>query len=47
VSWQPRILLISSDSDVATDPEARQAGAIGFVPKTEMPGPHFRRLLDG
>jgi DNA-binding NtrC family response regulator len=47
MSWQPRILLISSDSDVATDPEARQAGAIGFVPKTEMPGPHFRRLLDG
>jgi DNA-binding response OmpR family regulator len=26
MSWQPRILLISSDSDAATDPEARRAG---------------------
>ena len=47
MSWQPRILLISSDSDAATDPEAQRAGAVGFVPKTEMPGSHFRRMLDG
>jgi CheY-like chemotaxis protein len=47
MSSQPRILLISSDSDAATDPEARRAGAIGFFPKTEIPGPQFRQLLDG
>jgi CheY-like chemotaxis protein len=44
---RPRILLISSDSDAATDAEARSAGAIGFVGKSEMPGAQFRRMLDG
>ncbi len=44
--WQPRILLISSDSSAATDSEARQAGAVGFTPKTDMPGSQFRRMLD-
>ena len=47
MSLHSRVLLISSDADAATDLEARQAGAIGFFPKTEMPGPRFRRLLDG
>lgn len=47
MSWQPRVLLISSDSSAATDSEARQAGAVGFVPKTDMTGSQFRRMLDG
>jgi CheY-like chemotaxis protein len=44
--WQPRIWLISSDPDAATEAEARRAGAAGFVPKTEMPEPRFRGVLD-
>lgn len=44
--WQPRVLLISSDAKAATDSEARSAGAAGFIPKTEMPGTQFRRMLD-
>jgi len=47
MSWQPRVLLISSDSSAATNAEARQAGAVGFIPKTEMPESQFRRMLDG
>jgi CheY-like chemotaxis protein len=47
MAWHPRVLLISSDVDAATDPEARRAGAVGFVPKMEMPGARFRRMLDG
>ncbi|HWO65227.1 MAG TPA: response regulator transcription factor [Umezawaea sp.] len=47
MSWRPRVLLISSDSSAATDSEARQAGAVGFVPKTDMAGSQFRRMLDG
>ena len=44
---RPRVLLISSDADAATDAEARRAGAIGFVSKSDMPGTQFRRMLDG
>ena len=47
MSWQPRVLLISSDPSAATDSEAWQAGAVGFVPKTDMTGSQFRRMLDG
>jgi CheY-like chemotaxis protein len=45
--WRPRVLLISSDADAATDAEARRAGAIGFACKSEMPGTQFQRMLDG
>jgi CheY-like chemotaxis protein len=44
--WQPRIVLISADARAATDSEARRAGAAAFIPKTEMPGSQFRRVLD-
>jgi CheY-like chemotaxis protein len=47
MSWQPRILLISSDSSAATDSEARRAGAVGFIAKTDMTEAQFRRMLDG
>jgi DNA-binding NarL/FixJ family response regulator len=47
LSWRPRILLISSDSDATTGPEARRAGALGFMPKTDMPEIRFRQMLDG
>jgi len=46
MSWQPRILLISSDSSAATDSEARRAGAVGFIAKTDMTEAQFRRMLD-
>jgi CheY-like chemotaxis protein len=45
--WRPRILLTSADSDATSDAEARGAGAIGFLCKSEMPEDRFRRLLDG
>jgi len=45
--WKPRILLISSDSQAATDGEARCAGAVGFIPKSDISDGELRRLLDG
>jgi CheY-like chemotaxis protein len=45
--WPPRILLISADADAASDSDARRAGAAGFIPKAEVTGSQFRRMLDG
>lgn len=45
--WRPRVLLISSDPDVTTPTAARRAGAVGFVPKTQLLDPSVRRLLEG
>ena len=44
--WQPQILLISADADAVSDSDARRAGAVGFVPKVEVTGLQFRRMLD-
>ena len=44
--WQPQILLISADADAVSDSDARHAGAAGFVPKVEVAGLQFRRMLD-
>ena len=43
--WRPRVVLISSDSDAANEATARRMGAIGFVPKEELPGSALRRLI--
>ncbi len=45
--WRPRIVLISSDPEVTTPAAAQRAGALGFLPKTELLDPLLRRLLAG
>jgi DNA-binding NarL/FixJ family response regulator len=45
--WRPRIVLISSDSDSANGPAAIRMGAVGFVPKDELPGSSLRILISG
>jgi CheY-like chemotaxis protein len=45
--WRPRVVLISSDSDAANGDTARRMGAVGFVPKDELPGSSLRRLIGG
>jgi CheY-like chemotaxis protein len=45
--WRPRVLLTSADAHATTDPEARSAGAVGFIPKSQLPKPRFRAMLDG
>jgi CheY-like chemotaxis protein len=45
--WRPRVVLISSDSDAANGAEARRMGAVGFVPKDELPGASLRGLISG
>ncbi len=45
--WAPRVILISSDSDAANGPAALRMGAVGFVPKDELPGSPLRRLISG
>jgi CheY-like chemotaxis protein len=45
--WQPRILLTSSDRDATTDEAAREAGAVGFVAKDDLPDSSLARLLAG
>lgn len=47
LAWHPRVLLVSSDPDAATPAEARAAGAVGFLVKTELPTSDLRRLLTG
>ena len=47
LAWRPRVVLISSDADAANGAAARRAGAVGFVPKDELPGTSLRRLIDG
>jgi DNA-binding NarL/FixJ family response regulator len=45
--WRPRVLLVSSDPDASTPAEARAAGAIGFLAKTELPVSDLRGILAG
>lgn len=45
--WRPRVIVISSDSDNANHAAALRMGAVGFVPKDELPGPLLRRLISG
>jgi CheY-like chemotaxis protein len=43
----PRVILISSGGDAVNGPAAARAGAVGFVPKAELPSAQLRRLLEG
>jgi DNA-binding NarL/FixJ family response regulator len=43
--WHPRVLLVSSDPDASTPAEARAAGAIGFLAKTELPTSDLHGIL--
>jgi two-component system nitrate/nitrite response regulator NarL len=45
--WSPRIVLTSSDRDATTHEEALEAGALGFVPKDDLPDASLLRLLAG
>jgi DNA-binding NarL/FixJ family response regulator len=43
--WRPRVLLTSTDPDVASPDDVRQSGANGFVPKAELPSASLKILL--
>jgi DNA-binding NarL/FixJ family response regulator len=43
----PRVVLISSDDDVANGSAARRVGALGFVAKDELRGALMQRLIAG
>ena len=45
--WRPRVVVISSDPEVITAAEARAAGAIAFLAKTDLPTRDLRQLLAG
>lgn len=47
LSDPPRVILISSDRDAVNGPAAARAGAVGFVPKDELPSARLRGLLEG
>ena len=45
--WSPRVVITSSDADAITDDGARDLGAVGFLPKTELANGSLRELLTG
>jgi two-component system nitrate/nitrite response regulator NarL len=45
--WHPRVVLTSIDGDIATSDEARNAGALAFVHKAELPNAPLAQLLAG
>jgi CheY-like chemotaxis protein len=45
--WRPRVLLTSSDAEATDEPTARRAGAVGFIPKDQLPNGSVRGLLAG
>jgi DNA-binding NarL/FixJ family response regulator len=45
--WRPRVVLTSIDGDITTTDEARNAGALAFVNKADLPNAPVARLLGG
>lgn len=45
--WRPRIVVTSSDRDATTHDGALALGAVGFVPKGDLPDGSLLRLLAG
>ena len=45
--WEVRVVLLSVDSDAATPRDAAAAGAVGFLPKSELSCGSLRSLLGG
>jgi DNA-binding NarL/FixJ family response regulator len=43
--WSPRVLLTSSDAEAALPAEVERSGAVGFVPKDELPNAPLNHLL--
>jgi DNA-binding NarL/FixJ family response regulator len=43
--WSPRVVLTSVDPDAASPEEVRESGAIGFVPKQDLPGSGLDMLM--
>ena len=43
--WGPRVVLTSVDPDAASPEEVRRSGAIGFVPKQDLPGSGLDMLM--
>jgi DNA-binding NarL/FixJ family response regulator len=46
LDWPIRVLVISSDSDLANVEVAKRAGASGFFPKLELLGTGFRDAIE-
>jgi DNA-binding NarL/FixJ family response regulator len=44
--WPVRVLIISSDADVANESEAEWVGASGFFPKDAISGKAFRQAIE-
>lgn len=45
--WRPRVVLTSVNGDITTTEEAREAGALAFVNKAELPNVLLAQLLGG
>jgi DNA-binding NarL/FixJ family response regulator len=45
--WRPRVLITSSSADAANVDEIGASGAVGFVPKHDLPTAPLDRLLSG
>jgi hypothetical protein len=45
--WQPRMLVTSASPGATCPEEIGRTGAIGFVPKQELPNAPLGRLLGG
>jgi DNA-binding NarL/FixJ family response regulator len=43
--WGPRVLIVSVDADATTPLAAQAAGALGFVPKHDLPGAGLSLLI--
>ncbi|MDA0159860.1 response regulator transcription factor [Solirubrobacter ginsenosidimutans] len=46
LEWPIRVLVMSSDSDIANVAVAESAGASGFFPKLELLGAGFRQAIE-
>jgi DNA-binding NarL/FixJ family response regulator len=47
LSWRPRVVLTSVESEVGSDASVRSAGAEAFVRKADLPNAPLARLLSG
>jgi DNA-binding NarL/FixJ family response regulator len=45
LSWQPRVVLTSTNAEAATASEVRGSGAVAFVPKDDLPSVPLDDLL--
>jgi CheY-like chemotaxis protein len=45
--WRPRVVLTSTNPDITSQEEARDAGALAFVNKADLPNAPLARLLGG